>query len=281
MKVKTMDVSRIIWPKINIDEKAIEWIRAIVDLHDTEVGFFACVDRNNDNVFLIRDVEYPKQYLVNGGTCEMDREGQSLLMVKMINEGRESDISKMKVWGHSHAHMGVGPSKQDDDQAFQFAKEHAEGDFMIRLIANKKGEINLALFDFKNNMIFEDVDYKITSTSATTINQNKISRITRILEENREDNSLALTLIKSVLDENVFYNEACNYVNQKKPEFIPTPQVHQGNLFNEKNYHPLQKDKEFYFGKKNATSFGSAKGEEEEHLMFRNEFNMDPGRWSY
>jgi len=277
MKVKTMDVTRITWPKIVLNERAFEWIRAIVDLHDTEVGFFACVDKNADN-FFIRNVEYPKQFLVNGGTCEMDREGQALLMVKLINEDREADISKMKVWGHSHVNMSVGPSKQDDDQAFQFAKEHAEGDFMIRLIANKKGEMNLALFDFKNNMIFEDVEYSISYTDSESIDRNKVERIARVINENPENNILILTSIRAILDENIFYKEAYDYVNLKKPEFIPTT-VHQGSLF-EKNSYLLQKDsKLFHQGK---PFFGSNKEEEEEEaLMFRNGFNYDPGKWMY
>jgi len=277
MKVKTMDVTRITWPKIVLDERAFEWIRAIVELHDTEVGFFACVDKNADN-FFIRNVEYPKQYLVNGGTCEMDREGQALLMVKLINEDREADIGKMKVWGHSHVNMGVGPSKQDDDQAFQFAKEHAEGDFMIRLIVNKKGDMNFALFDFKNNLIFEDAEYSVSCTNSEPIGRNKVERIVRVINENPGNNTLILASTKAILDENAFYKEACDYVNLKKPEFIPAT-VHQGSLF-EKNPYPLQKDS-YYFGKKGIEAFGSARGEEEEHLMFRNGFNDDPGRWMY
>lgn len=278
MKVKTMDVSRVAWPKIAVDERAFEWIRAIVELHDTEVGFFACVDKNADNVYFIRNVEYPKQYLVNGGTCEMDREGQALLMVKLINEGREADIGKMKVWGHSHVNMSVGPSKQDDDQALQFAKEHAEGDFMIRLIANKKGDMNFALFDFKSNMIFEDVEYSVSCTDSAAITQNKVERIARVISENPRNNMLILASTRAILDENAFYQEACDYINLKKPEFIPTT-IHQGSLF-EKNNYPLQQGRTHHFGK--ISSFGNNKGEEEEeHLMFQSGFNDDPRRWMY
>jgi hypothetical protein len=127
MKVRFMDARRVYFPKVIIDERALEWIRAIVDQHDTEVGFFACVDKiGDDNTFFIRNVEYPRQDLVTGATCEMDRGSQAELMRKLIAENREGDLSKMKVWGHSHVNMGVGPSAQDHEQSMKFSETKGE-----------------------------------------------------------------------------------------------------------------------------------------------------------
>jgi len=259
LKARLMDTTRIVWPSIVIDERASEWIRAIVDNHETEVGFFACVERN-ENTYFIRNVEYPRQNLVTGATCEMDRTSQTELQMKLINEDRESDLGKMKVWGHSHVNMGVGPSKQDEDQAHQFVKEHCEGTFMVRLIVNKKRDMNAAIFDYERNVIFEDVTCRILRTNAEIIDQGKIDRITAAIA-GPETSTAKLAIIQGIItsNENTFYKEACDYVLAKKPDFIPkteTPSYqshHQGDLFSQKNYTPIQEDK-------SKESFGRYKG---------------------
>ena len=275
-----MDSARIVWPKVVIDEKANEWIRAIVDNHETEVGFFACVERV-ENTYFIRDVEYPRQNLVTGGTCEMDRTSQTELQMKLINEDRENDLGKMKVWGHSHVNMGVGPSKQDEDQAHQFVKEHCEGTFMVRLIVNKRREINAAIFDCERNVIFEEVACTVLRTNAEIIDQGKLDRIT-VAIAGPETSTAKLAIINAILssNENTFYKEACDYVLLKKPDFIPkntavsytngyaSPYYNNGvqsSLFPQKNDSPIQKD-----GDDPKKSFGRFEGgideEDDENL---------------
>jgi hypothetical protein len=126
----------------------------IINSVSTEIGWLGFVERLDDSEYLVTDVIIPKQE-VNGGTCEITEEG----LVEMANtildgENGVEKMNQLRLWGHSHNHMGTSPSGQDNDQMKIFTKNI--GDFFIRLIANKKGEYNFTIFEYDRNLLTEE-----------------------------------------------------------------------------------------------------------------------------
>ena len=148
-------------PKISFDINIRNQIKYIVQNSDTEVGFlgFGEVDKKT-NITYITEIFVPEQKVSNV-TCEIGQD--SLLnIIKEWEEkyGVEKAIEKCNsivFWGHSHVNMSTNPSSQDDDRALQWSKGNR--DFIIRGIFNKRNEYNISVFDFKNNLIWSDIEF--------------------------------------------------------------------------------------------------------------------------
>jgi len=252
MKLRVMNTNIVFAPKIIIDQKAKEWMKAIVDLHETEVGFYALSTMRDDNTFFISDVYYPKHNIANLGHCEIADSGQSDFMRLLISQGREDDVGKIKVWGHSHVDMGISPSKDDHDQAMESARDNK--DYFIRLITNKKHQIGVSFYDYKKNLIYDEVDWEIEVSNAESIYETKVNQIINIITAN-QNYTQAIKEIRLVLDNNVFYQEACEYIKLKKEENMPQPTFNgQTSLFAHSYDFGFKNDQRF-FSKKNKTSF--------------------------
>lgn len=148
-------------PKISFDTYIRNQIKYIVQNSDTEVGFlgFGEVDKKT-NIVYITEIFVPEQKVSNV-TCEIGQD--SLLnIIKEWEEkyGIEKAIEKCNsivFWGHSHVNMSTTPSSQDDDRALQWSKGNRN--FIIRGIFNKRNEYNISVFDFKNNLIWHDIEF--------------------------------------------------------------------------------------------------------------------------
>jgi len=145
-------------PTIIFSKKALRWISELIDAHDGEIGFYGVVDSNEATyTYYVRDIFYPKHQLVTSATCEISAEGEAIVMQWLIEHGREDDVGKMLLWGHSHHSMGVSPSGQDDKQALErmaSTKEH-----VIRIIVNKEKLMSVSFFDYKQQIRFDSVKW--------------------------------------------------------------------------------------------------------------------------
>jgi len=140
-------------PEILISNKAWSKMTQYVKLVDSEIGWLGTVEID-DNIFTITDVFLVKQE-VNKVTCEIDPTALIELYEQRIGDGlRVDDII---LWGHSHNNMGVSPSGQDNNQFEEFAENNK---YFIRLIMNKRGEVNIALLDSEKEIIFENLDFE-------------------------------------------------------------------------------------------------------------------------
>jgi hypothetical protein len=218
MRAKILNEKRLIAPKVVFDHKAYEWIRAIVDMHEDEVGFYAFVDQRANNIFFIRDVYYPKHDMTNDATCEISPDGQIDILVQLYKAGKEDDAINLKVWGHSHVNMGIKGSSQDHNQAIKMVEENSS--YVVRIIVNKRMDVGISIYDYSNNMIFDDVCYEIDLTDLEAIGKSKIAKIKNII-----DSDDALKQITDIINENCHYNEAVEHINQNKAKNIPNPQV--------------------------------------------------------
>lgn len=167
-------------PKVVFGTTALKWIRALVDGHSTEVGFYAVVDTREDGSYFIRDVFYPKHSEMNGGTCEISPEGETEMITWLLDHGREADISKVRFWGHSHSGMcSTSPSGQDETQALERMTQNQA--YLIRGITCKDGELSVSFFDFENQVRFDNIKWAVEDDTDESIVVEKLAQIQAIL----------------------------------------------------------------------------------------------------
>lgn len=140
-------------------------------LCEKEIGWLGFVKRYEDNSFLIEDVVLLKQE-VHATTTEIDPTALLDFWGQTPVE-RQPDI---KLWGHSHVNMAPNPSGQDDNQMSYFRDGNP---WFIRLITNKKGDINITIYDYANG-------YEIHSEELYTYDPNRLELKKAIMEEMKE-----------------------------------------------------------------------------------------------
>jgi hypothetical protein len=132
---------------------ALEKMWYYVDNCQKEIGWLGTVSKY-DNILLIEDVFLFKQE-VHSATCEITPDGLSEFATELLSKPNGVDIwNKIKLWGHSHVNMSVSPSGQDNSQMKTFGEQ---SEWFLRVIANKNGEMEFTLYDFKASLIFENV----------------------------------------------------------------------------------------------------------------------------
>ena len=122
--------------------EAREKMEMYCELCEKEIGWLGLVERFDNIGFVITDVVLLKQQ-VHSTTTEIDPEG----LLDFWSKTPTEDQCKIKLWGHSHVNMAPSPSGQDDSQ-MEYFKDGNE--WFIRLITNKKGEMNITIYDYKN-----------------------------------------------------------------------------------------------------------------------------------
>jgi len=158
MEIEILSKEENVMPVIKFTSKAYKWMEALVESHSIEVGFYGVVDRDGD-VYTVRDIFYPKHDLATGTTCEISRDGFVDIMKHLMKNDRRDDLPKLKMWGHSHVNMAVNPSGQDESQALTLAKSNQ--DYLLRIIANKKGMYGITLFDVEKNLKYSNLPFDI------------------------------------------------------------------------------------------------------------------------
>lgn len=140
-------------PQIKVMPEAMYKMRYYIDKTDKEIGWLGYVNKISDTLYVIEDVVLLKQR-VHAATTEIDPAAIAELVTELCKteEGREK-YSKLKMWGHSHVNMSTCASGQDNAQMDDFANDT----YFIRLIGNKKGEWNVCLYDYANNILWSEL----------------------------------------------------------------------------------------------------------------------------
>jgi len=101
----------------------------------------------------------------------------------LIEKGREDDINKMILWGHSHHTMGVFASHQDETQALQRMNSNKAN--VLRIIVNKDGLMSVSFLDFSRQVRFDNIVWKAEEKiNAEAEYEVKISEINTIIASN-------------------------------------------------------------------------------------------------
>jgi hypothetical protein len=128
----------------------------LIDNHDYEVGFYATVEKNEDT-FYINNVYYPKHSEANTGTCSISTEGETDLVMFLIENNKMDEIKKMRLWGHKHM-SGTSPTAQDEQMAFHRIK--STNSYLIRVICDDQ-EMNVSFFDLEKNIRFDNIHWEV------------------------------------------------------------------------------------------------------------------------
>ena len=150
-------------PNIQLSPLAFEKMFHITNIAKLEVGWFGAVSEPRPGLYLIEDIFLLKQR-VGDATNELDPGGLAQLCTDICNtypgdRGMEM-CGQLKFWGHSHVNFGVLPSKQDQDQTKEF-RENENLNYLIRGIANKKGDLRFTFFDYENEIVVDDVPWSM------------------------------------------------------------------------------------------------------------------------
>lgn len=155
--------SKLNMPKVKIHPEALLKMKGYIDACKYEVAWLGSVIKEG-NTYIIDDVMIARQ-VADGSTCEITEQGNDELMLKMIQNGEDEKLNRVKVWGHSHVNMGVFASGQDKKEleAFGDTKLPDGGymDYFIRIIGNKKGDMSVSVADYDKGIVVCNVDWSI------------------------------------------------------------------------------------------------------------------------
>lgn len=140
-------------------------IRQLVMDTDSEIAWHGVVTKH-ENIYYIEDIlMYPQH--VTGATVTTEDESYA----KWLMSVEDDTFNKIRMQGHSHVKMGVTPSTVDTTYYKTLLQNLSEGDYYIFMIVNQKGEQNIWLYDFEQNIIFEkeDITFGTLIEPATTV----------------------------------------------------------------------------------------------------------------
>lgn len=157
----TVNVLEKCLPEIVISKDALIKMRIYTDECDKEIGWLgtAYKIKDNDGEYIYVDDVFLFKQDVHSTTTEITTEGLSDFAENLIQQENGIEIwNNMKLWGHSHVNMSTYASKQDDDQMETF--KECDFDWFIRIIANKKEEIKVDLYNYKQGIIYNNIPWQ-------------------------------------------------------------------------------------------------------------------------
>ena len=144
-------------PLVIISKEALIKMQLYVEGCSNEIGWLGTAIKNNDNIFFIDDVFLFEQD-VHSTTTEITPEGLTAFAEELLQQPNGVEIwNNIKVWGHSHVNMSTFPSTQDDKQMETFSE--GGHPWFLRIIANKKGDITIDLYDYEHGIIYSNLPW--------------------------------------------------------------------------------------------------------------------------
>ena len=144
-------------PLVIISKEALIKMQLYVEGCSNEIGWLGTATKNNDNIFFIDDVFLFEQD-VHSTTTEITPEGLTAFAEELLQQPNGIEIwNNIKLWGHSHVNMCTHPSVQDDKQMETFSE--GGHPWFLRIIANKKGDITIDLYDYEHGIIYSNLPW--------------------------------------------------------------------------------------------------------------------------
>lgn len=162
---------------LHISEKAFARMMLFVQTTTQEVGWHGTIVRDPENPtsFCLEDVFlYPQT--VTGSTIDANAGEYDLWAVRDVPL---ETFNKMRFHGHSHVNMDTTPSSTDMDFRARLIQQFKDG-FYVFLIINKSLKINVQIYDFDNNQLFQDkeVDVIIGDDMAAKVKEDRDKMVT-------------------------------------------------------------------------------------------------------
>jgi hypothetical protein len=149
----------IIKPTLGFTPLAWLKILQLVQSTSTEIGWHGIVTRTPETgLYLIEDIVIYPQTVTGANVTTDDKEYGTWLQ-----NFDDDTFNKIRYQGHSHVNFAVSPSGVDQNFYDSILQQMQEGDYYIFMIINKKSDINVWIYDFAQNIIFdkEDISLKI------------------------------------------------------------------------------------------------------------------------
>lgn len=146
--------------------KVYEQMMMFAALTDLEISGFALVERVDAITFRVdENLIVPKQVNTSGNT-KMDNDDLTAITMQMIAEGK--DISKMRLWWHSHNSMATFWSATDNTCCDAFDN----GEYLISVVVNHKRDLRARIDIYKPlRIVLDCVDVVIDTVSQTERNE--------------------------------------------------------------------------------------------------------------
>lgn len=139
------------------------WLKmlSLVKSCDKEIAWQATVEKrkyrdkedSDDFYYYIRQVfVYPQK--VTGTFVDVNEVKYAEWSLKLEDEV----YNKLRFQGHSHVNMAVGPSGTDLNTYQNFLDQLDKDDFYIFMIMNKRQEFNIMVYDYAQDILFENND---------------------------------------------------------------------------------------------------------------------------
>lgn len=140
---------------VYITGEAYMKIMYLVNTMDKEIAWHGTAERIEDG-YRINDVfVYPQ--VVSGATVNTDQEEYE----KWLYGLSEEQFNNNRFQGHSHVNMNVGPSSVDLEHQRKLLADLTDEMFYIFMIINKKGDLNMRVYDLAKNILFEPEDIEL------------------------------------------------------------------------------------------------------------------------
>lgn len=139
-------------PKLYMCSDAYVKMGSLIKECTDEIGWFGTVEQIEDG-FVIKDIFVSPQ-TVTGSTVTSDEEEE-----RKWRETLDDDTyNSLRFHGHSHVNMGVTPSTVDERYRSEIIANIPKDGFFIFLIGNKRGELNIEVYDLKENIVYDEKD---------------------------------------------------------------------------------------------------------------------------
>lgn len=170
--ISKLDATKIVKPTVYIMSDVMAKMEALVKHSSTEISWHCLVKRNiEENCYLIYDlVMFPQTNTATTTSTDQDEYAKWLNEIMMDED--ESKFDNMRMHGHSHVNMSVFSSTVDDGYQTELLTNIKDGDYYIFMILNKKKDMCTLLYDFNQQVLFEnaDITVEIVTTDKTAIN---------------------------------------------------------------------------------------------------------------
>ena len=164
-------------PRIIFTVEAYMKMKALINRTDTEIGWHGTVTREGNNFTITDILVYPQ--IVSGSNVETDQKEYQDWLMKQPDE----IFNKIRYQGHSHVNFGVVPSGPDEILYDRILQSLKKNDYYIFMIANKRDQFTILLYDLKENTLYdkEDVTVDVLLPSDMTLDAwyKTVSELTR------------------------------------------------------------------------------------------------------
>ena len=148
--------------EITFSTTAKQKLISLIEACPTEIGWHGTVERTAKG-FHIKDIfVYPQT--VTGATTTTDEAEYT----KWLQELDDDTFNTLRMQGHSHVNFTASPSGVDEQMYADILQTLTENDFYIFMIHNKRGDIYIRIYDYPNNILYENADVTIETISQTT-----------------------------------------------------------------------------------------------------------------